>query len=197
MPNSQETFVRVYDNSVPKSYCDQLIAEFQACPHVYAGMLQESDPHDDDFKVCDEIHVRAIYHLERNNPAELSKWKRIDKQLFTYLKGNLSAFIGEFPALSGQILKNEGFRFKRYPKGTGKFGEHIDMTPTTPTRVFSIILYLNDVREGGETEFPFQGVRVQPKAGRMMISPPFWTHPHRGLVPISNDKFIVNNFLTL
>jgi hypothetical protein len=57
------------------------------------------------------------------------------------------------------------------------------------------MLYLNDIPEGeGETEFLWQGLRVQPKAGRMVIWPAFFTHTHRGNAVYSMNKYIATGW---
>jgi hypothetical protein len=57
-------------------------------------------------------------------------------------------------------------------------------------RVLAWILYLNDVEEGGETEFLYYHQRIKPVAGTLILFPAYFTHTHRGNGPISNDKYI-------
>lgn len=57
--------------------------------------------------------------------------------------------------------------------------------------------YLRDIAEGGETEFPFQLQHVKPKAGLLLLFPPFWTHLHRGVSPVSAVKYNITNFVVL
>ena len=61
-------------------------------------------------------------------------------------------------------------------------------------RVLAWMIYLNDVTDGGETEFPTQGKRFQPRAGDVLIWPAYWTHPHRGIVSESQTKYIVTGW---
>lgn len=62
-------------------------------------------------------------------------------------------------------------------------------------RVLAWTLYLNDIPEGeGETEFLWQGVRVQPKAGTVSIFPAAFTHTHRGNPVYSRDKYIATGW---
>ena len=44
-----------------------------------------------------------------------------------------------------------------------------DPSPMTTRRVLVNMMYLNDVDDGGETEFLYQSKRVQPKKGRIVI----------------------------
>jgi hypothetical protein len=62
-------------------------------------------------------------------------------------------------------------------------------------RVMLFMFYLNDVTEGGETDFHYQNISVKPKAGRMVIAPAYFTHTHRGCVPKSNDKYILTSWI--
>ena len=55
-------------------------------------------------------------------------------------------------------------------------------------------VYLNDVEEGGETEFLYQSVRIKPKRGTVVIWPAHFTHIHRGNPPLSGDKYIATGW---
>jgi hypothetical protein len=61
-------------------------------------------------------------------------------------------------------------------------------------RLLTWILYLNDVHEGGETEFLYQHMRVKPEQGTLVIWPAAFTHTHRGNPPLSNEKYIVTGW---
>ena len=65
-------------------------------------------------------------------------------------------------------------------------------------RVLAWTVYLNDIPNGeGETEFLWQGLRVQPKAGTVSIFPATFTHTHRGNPVYSCDKYIATGWYTL
>jgi hypothetical protein len=55
--------------------------------------------------------------------------------------------------------------------------------------------YLNDVEEGGETEWKYQKLRVKPEKGLTVIWPSDWTHTHRGLVAPTETKYIVTGWV--
>jgi hypothetical protein len=63
------------------------------------------------------------------------------------------------------------------------------------SRLLAWTLYLNDVHEGGETEFLYQHMRVPAKQGSVCIFPSSFTHAHRGNPPLSNDKYIVTSWI--
>jgi hypothetical protein len=53
--------------------------------------------------------------------------------------------------------------------------------------------YLNTVNDGGETEI-LGDIIVKPEAGKLLLFPASWTFPHRGKMPISEDKYIVTGW---
>ena len=57
------------------------------------------------------------------------------------------------------------------------------------------IIYLNTVETGGETYFREHDLKIPAKAGSIALFPAYWTHPHQGCVPISDDKWIVSTFV--
>ena len=77
-------------------------------------------------------------------------------------------------------------------------GYHIwhfeSMNREVSSRFLTWILYLNDVHEGGETEFLYQSMRVKPEQGTLVIWPAAFTHTHRGNPPLSNEKYIVTGW---
>ena len=55
------------------------------------------------------------------------------------------------------------------------------------------MIYLNDVEEGGETEFLYQKRKFKPEKGTVMVWPGAYTHLHRGNPPMS-DKYIATGW---
>ena len=85
---------------------------------------------------------------------------------------------------------------KRYrPGGQEGFQLHFDSLDEVCGRYLVFLWYLNDVAEGGETEFPDLGVKVAPRAGRLLMFPPYWMYQHAGLPPVSGDKYILSTYL--
>ena len=105
--------------------------------------------------------------------------------------------------LVANIFHLDGINLQHYKKGSGGYhhwhSEHFPH-PSDPQqkslhRVLFWLLYLNDVDEGGETEFFYQGAKVKPSQGRLILSPCSFTHTHRGNVPVSNDKYILTSWV--
>tara|TARA_R100000664_G_C2716691_1_gene111543 strand:+ start:322 stop:918 length:597 start_codon:yes stop_codon:yes gene_type:complete len=64
-------------------------------------------------------------------------------------------------------------------------------------RAFAFSIYLNNVEEGGETEFLHFSKRVKPKAGRIVIWPAAFPYVHRGNPPLSGEKYILTSWMML
>jgi len=95
-----------------------------------------------------------------------------------------------------QRARLENLRIKRYLATEGdRFEPHFDALDYSCNRYLVFLWYLNDVAEGGETEFCDLGLRVEARAGRLLMFPPYWMYQHAGLPPRSNDKYIISTYL--
>ena len=65
----------------------------------------------------------------------------------------------------------------------------------TSKRLLAYTIYLNDVEEGGETEFLYYPKRIKAKKGTLCLFPCGFTHTHRGNPPISNIKYIATGWI--
>jgi hypothetical protein len=54
---------------------------------------------------------------------------------------------------------------------------------------------LNDVIEGGETDFFAGDIKIRPKKGTLIFFPSSWTYPHSGKMPMSSNKYIITGWL--
>ncbi len=100
------------------------------------------------------------------------------------------------PVPVGQPMCAGDYSVRIYHKNDGYFLDHVDQAAgPNVTRVFGIILYLNDVAEGGETDFLDLGVSFKPEAGKLLIFPCNYLFRHQGNIPVSEDKYIVTAFI--
>jgi len=101
------------------------------------------------------------------------------------------------------IFRLDNVNMQRYTKGKGGYhhwhSEHFphpnDASQKSLHRVLLWLIYLNDVEEGGETEFFYQNAKVKPQKGSLVLAPVNFTHTHRGCVPISNDKYVLASWV--
>ena len=88
------------------------------------------------------------------------------------------------------------FNIQKYTPG-GHFGRlHAERTDmTTISRLFAWMTYLNDVDDGGTTDFDYYKVKVKPSIGKTLIWPAEWTHAHKGTVLKSGKKYIITGWM--
>jgi len=90
----------------------------------------------------------------------------------------------------------QGFKYQQTKIHEGFHPWHCEnLAPSLTNRTLVYTLYLNDVEEGGETEFLYQSLRIKPKKGLLCIFPASFTHLHRGNPPYSNTKHILTGWV--
>ena len=87
-----------------------------------------------------------------------------------------------------KTLPTEGYHVWHIEHGKGYNNE---------SRAFVFSIYLNDVEDGGETEFLHFSKRVKPKTGRIVIWPAAFPYLHRGNPPLSGEKYILTSWMML
>ena len=137
----------------------------------------------------------------------LSGWEVSDNIIYEALHQGLSEYQefikslhNSFPIFSqhsNEPLFDSGYQIQRYDAGgdPGYYNWHSDHSrDLRGMRLLTFLWYLNDVEVGGETEF-IDEVKIQPRAGKLVVFPATWTYVHRGKAPISNSKWIVTGWL--
>ena len=118
-----------------------------------------------------------------------------------YLSPLIEEYKKEYPFLNEISLWNivSVYKLQRYYPGEGYFvlhcengGPHPDKEMTK--RMLAWMIYLNDVKDGGYTEFPTQNKKFQPRRGDVLIWPAYFTHPHRGITSKSQTKYIATGW---
>ena len=61
-------------------------------------------------------------------------------------------------------------------------------------RKLTFIWYLNDIKDGGYTEF-IDGTKIKPEVGKLVIFPASWEFLHRGVPPKSEDKYLCTGWV--
>lgn len=190
--SSVDNFIGVYDNYITDIDCNQAI---------------------DFFKKQNNFN-KAISRQEFENSPLLEKK---DDQYFAN-QGNTDVWIETLKPLIfnfDQALKHyeketgikeaygvDYFRYttmkiqKTVPKGGYhvwhvEHGEELDNS----RRTIAWIIYLNDIEEGGETEFLNQSMRVSPKKGRIVMWPAAFPYVHRGNPPLKEEKYILTSWM--
>lgn len=130
-------------------------------------------------------------------------WKDEDKQLSEKLSIGLKKYgqillqdeiVKESLSIFNYNIIDTGYKIQKYIKNEGYYNWHNDFVYSkNGVRIFTFIWYLNDIKLGGETEF-IDGTIIKPKTGSLLIFPSDFTYIHRGIMPISEDKYICNGW---
>lgn len=105
--------------------------------------------------------------------------------------------------LISNIYQLEPINLQKYQPKVGGYpylhSEHFphpnDPQQRSLHRVLLWLIYLNDVEEGGETEFVYQNAKIKPKTGNLIFSPCGFTHTHCGHTPISGEKYVLASWV--
>lgn len=219
-----ETFVKCYDDAVSSQHCEQIIQQFEANRNVYRGhagpevdtsikdSLDLNITNRPDWAATNELITDAVFRCLIDYMSQFS---------FMLVGANVPIFrhpeSGEACKLTHENFEEFGrpyidtliartyrlgpINIQKYLKNSGGYHHwHSEICADskdceTLHRALFFILYLNDVEEGGETEFYYQDSKVAPKTGRIVLSPAGFTHTHKGHVPVSNDKLIATSWV--
>ena len=180
-----EKWIKTYPKIFSKEECAGLIEWFEVLDESKQLVQTKLKGH----REFDEVNLNDF--REQSLKVQLDVYKRFDDILEKY-KQDVRVHKKALPEKSAW----EEIRIKRYRSGVGNFLDHVDVGDYISARRFLVFfVYLNDVKEGGETEFPTLDLQVSPECGTILVFPATWTFLHRGNTPISNDKYILGSYL--
>jgi len=123
---------------------------------------------------------------------------KIFKQYVEELHKCYLDYQNQWPFLKS-ILKNVDippFNIQKYGPGDHYATIHSERTSLNCLhRLFAFMTYLNDVNDGGETNFSHYELKVKPKVGKTLIWPAEWTHAHAGEILKSGTKYIITGWM--
>lgn len=173
-------FIGVYENAFPNELCDYLIEHID---HVlekssHLGIINSKDTGREDTQFF------------------LSESSLNDNTRFNEMLGSVcERYRNDYPVLQGIRLASLDNKLQKTKIGGGYHQWHFEQTNhDTSRRVIVWSVYLNDVKEGGETEFLYQHKRIKAKKGTAVFFPASYTHTHRGNPPLSNTKYIATGW---
>lgn len=180
-------FIVCFEDLFAADFCQQIINSFESDPNKRAGRA---------YTPGDQLKVNSDKISTDLEISSSKAWASIHDEIYRKVSAALNGYISHAPGLQVAPLQWTGCNIKRYDKGVGEFKWHFDtLHQSTITRQLAFVIYLNSVDEGGETEFHHQQIKAKPRQGNAIIFPTFWTHMHRGCIPISHDKYIITSFV--
>jgi len=220
-----DDFIAVHDDALPADFCEQLIEQFKRSERPVPGRTGQGVDLAKKRSTDITMNLYPQWHpLLKRLLGYTDRWVREYLVGLRFpLIGALSPMVVD-PAkdkpvaltvdnweqlatkpvtdmLLARMYRYGDVNLQKYTAGEGGyFHWHSEIYPQGERceplhRVLLFMFYLNDVSEGGETEFYYQEKRIAPKRGRMVIAPAGFTHTHRGNTPVSNDKYIATSWV--
>ena len=187
-----DNFIKVYDDAIDEVSCKMLIEKFENSHEHYKNV------HVDDGD-------NAI-SFEQITLVEHEEWKSVQDGMLEMFQDYIMHYKIDCNIMAKQWPDSYGYeaiRMKRYlDNDFDRFDAHVDvMNYETSRRFLAFFIYLNDVDEGGETEFvgfnkegTYIPYKIQPKRGRLLMFPPMWPWLHAGHKPVSNKKYLIHSY---
>jgi len=183
-------FIRIFDGVGTESFCNKVLDHFKKVQTINRVDVIGS-PMTMDNKVYFLQNEKDSTLLSFNGELMDEFTKAISPPFEIYKKENTILQEG-----LEQYALNTDIKLQRTIPGEGYHAWHCESSGlSTARRVLLVFMYLNNCEEGGETEFLYQHKRIEPKRGRLVFAPAYWTHIHRGNPPLKGEKFMINGWI--
>ena len=122
----------------------------------------------------------------------------LGNQVNLHLNEAVKEYYELFESLKSVSIRSTRQKLQKTVKGGGYHIWHYEqMDLNTTDRILVWTIYLNDVEEGGETEFLYQSKRIKAKRGDICVFPAQFNYTHRGNPPLSGDKYLVTGWYNI
>ena len=204
-----KNFIGIYKNALSDNTCDLLKEVFNnAKDQQRQGTVGTYGMVSPKIKQSTDLNILDLLKTDSRVPQVLLPQikQALDMGMVSYLKEfPFSTALKDTPEdklmenlLGDYSFFNDAIVMQKYNKGKDGFHSfHEDNGSLDPTlsRVLVCMFYINDVEKGGETEFYHYDLKVKPTKGTLIIFPTYFTHLHKGHIPITDDKYILNIWL--
>ena len=175
-------FIGIYSNAIPKDTCHELVTFFDMLSEHGMTMTSYEELNNTVIGThrTDEVAFIPSGIPDSTFPkAPITNiWKGLRESLTDY----------EIKYSIGCPLISHTFKIHRVQPSGGYHMWHHEHMWADPTRTLAWMIVLEAPEKGGETEFLFQSIRVEPKVGQVVMWPAAFTHKHRGNPPLEGQK---------
>lgn len=183
-------FVAVYKNAFSKEYCENVIVHFEKNLQNGYGINRQQENRNVSKTSVDDTAIfcstSKILDADFHSHFNTTFWN----DLYPKYSENFSALLD-----SGLHTIYEN-KLQKIKVGQGYHVWHYESDKRESSgRLLTYILYLNNVEEGGETEFLYYPRRIKPTQGTLILWPAAFTHTHRGNPPLSDVKYIMTGWV--
>jgi hypothetical protein len=187
-----DDFIGVYKNSIPQELCKKLIDTFES--FTTAGLTY---PRSFEGRSKDDVEDMALGTTVTLSAFSSEEYRPLIGSLWEAYKQYAEKYEIALSARSDPHSVYE-VKMQRTLPGQGYHTWHYEASSRAAcTRLLTYTIYLNDVLDGGETEFLYYHKRVKPEQGTICIFPGAFTHLHRGNPPLTGPKYIITGWFEL
>lgn len=182
--------ILLVESLLEPSLCDHVIQIAECCQFKPSSIL---------INVVDtDVRSSGILALGKNESALHESTNQLLLRKVLIIQNMLFKRYGiKFPhAEMCSILRYlPGQNYRRHVDNLLLESRYVEIANGIPTRDISIVGYLNDDFEGGETLFDRQNIKVKPQKGSVVVFPSYYTHPHQSLPVIRGKKYSFTSWL--
>jgi hypothetical protein len=177
---------------IDESVCDDLILYHKNNPDKIIGATGG---------FTETGHTHAVNKSVKDSTDVVLKFGDVATKYFAELQSCTNEYIKLYPYSNyyAPWLIWETVNLQYYAPGGGYHAFHTERVSgdfPVCNRHMVFMTYLNDVTDGGETEFFHQNIKVKPEKGLTIIWPADWTFTHRGITSHSQEKYIATGWFS-
>lgn len=174
-------YIKIYDNALSDDLCDSFIKFYK-----------------------ENSNLISRFDHDWRRSSVISLYNQVPQELFNKLRSNIYTYFEKYKFDIGDLAGAGTLHFCNLLEAPNLlFYDHKSEKPEhfhthsdnwsiqSASRQLSIIIYLNDIENGGCTVFPFYNLQVKPKKGRILIFPSFFCYTHYAEKPESESKFAI------
>ena len=181
--------IRSYPDIVPKAYCAKLIEFFE---ESITFKIDDSRKQSREMQLIGDPRPQAIAYKDLLLDLIYPLGERYERELHAICRTDYMPT--DEPMTIMYPTSFRSLQIQKYaPEDKGYPAVHIEAGPNHVKKYLALIIYLNDIEDGGETVFPMGGTAIEPEAGKVSIWPtglPFYHCGNKAKI----DKYIITSW---
>lgn len=180
--NNECNFIEQYH--INESLCDKFINFFESSD---SSLKEDMSFTNRGYTAIFDVLNKVDVNLKEDYEYEISKIINSYKKKYVYSH-----------TLTSKFELHPKVNLQKYMPGdfySSWHTENVGFPNFSSKRHLVFMTYLNNVGEGGETEFFYQNIKIKPKKGLTLIWPTQWTHTHKGL-PCTTEKYVMTGWFS-
>ena len=176
-------FIHLAKGAYPKESCTFLIDFFET-------NISLAEPGRAGSKKLNNLEIGLSIDFNNPNSNIFGLEKTLENILFQYKQ--------KFPLIDTNIGRwhvSPTCQMSKYEPDNYYDLIHCDVGKSCRNRIFAWMIYLNDIKVGGGTDFIHQNFTTKPVSGDLYIWPAGWTHMHVGVNAPHETKYILTGWV--